>query len=149
MSSTILDPNVIDDAKAHFLRGFEIMLPLQQAYLHVGMFLGWVIDRGLYSEFFREETETQMRRFQSGSISCIILGEIWDGIVSYEQLSAEAQAFARSYYASGMYLQDYRKTLAQKKQSIYQVEDTPANYQTMRAQLDLRYAEWTKKRAFS
>lgn len=133
----------IDDARIHFrIGGFTMFMPLEQAYLHIGIFLGWVIENHLYSEYFQEEGETSIFRFEHKAISCIILGEVWDGVVSKEQLNEEGQAFAEYYYCSGQYIEDYKETLAQGLVSMYYVEDTLENYNRMKVVLDKRFKEW-------
>jgi hypothetical protein len=135
--------HIIDDARVHFrLGGFTMFMPLEQAYLHIGIFLGWVIEHNLYSETFREEGETSIYRFRSHAITCIILGELWDGIVSYEQLNEEGQAFAQAYYESGHYLSDYKQVLAKGLSSMYDVEDSDGNYRKMCLVLDWRFRQW-------
>ena len=46
---------VYDLAKNHFLGDFPSSLPIEKAYLHIGMYMGWIIDNGLYSEYFEDE----------------------------------------------------------------------------------------------
>lgn len=137
--------HIIDDARVHFRLGnFRGLMPIEQAYLHIGIFLGWVIESELYSSFFEEEGETAIFRFESRAITCIILGELWEGIISYDLLNKEAQAFAKDYYVSGKYLEDYKEALAQELKTIYQVEDTEENYQVMYHLLNRRFEEWQK-----
>jgi hypothetical protein len=136
---------IIDDARKHFLNNYPSDIPIEQAYLHIGVFLGWVIDQELYSAKFKQECETQIFRFKKKDTSPVILGEIWDGFIFEEQLKPEAKAFTREYYYSGTYLKDFKETLAAELPSIYYVKDTWENYQTMRQRLDERYAEWKSK----
>ena len=75
---------IYDNAKTHFLGNFPESLPIEQAYVHIGMYLGWIIERDLYSEFFEEEAEIQIFRFKRREISCTILSEIWDGYLGYK-----------------------------------------------------------------
>lgn len=137
---------IIDDAKEHFRRGFSVMLPMENAFMHIGVFLGWVIERELYSELFADEGDTQIFRFLNHNLSCVLLGTVWDGCVSYEQLNSEGLGFAIEYYEGGQYLVDYKEVLAKNKQSLFQVKDTRMNYERMRDVLDLRFAEWKKKK---
>jgi hypothetical protein len=45
------DEIVYDKAKYHLVGVF----PAEQSFIHTGMFLGWVLDRDLYSEWFGQE----------------------------------------------------------------------------------------------
>ena len=51
---------IYDNAKNHFLGNFPEALPIEQAYVHIGMYLGWIIDNDMYSEYFEEESEIQI-----------------------------------------------------------------------------------------
>lgn len=133
---------IIDDAKEHFRRGFSVMLPMENAFMHIGVFLGWVIERELYSDLFADEGDTQIFRFLNHNLSCVLLGTVWDGCVSYEQLNKEGLDFAIDYYEAGQYLIDYKETLAKHKKSLFQVKDNRINYERMRDVLDQRFKEW-------
>ena len=138
---------IIDDAKKHFVDSLPDDVHLDQAYLHIGMFLGWIIDQGLYSEMFEEESETQIYRFKCKDISCIILGHVWDGLIFDDQFTNPAGAeFTNYYYKSGMYLMDFKKTLAADLPSMFYVDDSWENFQIMKAKIDERYAEWKEMR---
>jgi hypothetical protein len=43
---------VYDLAKDHFLGDFPPSLPIEKAYLHIGIYMGWIIENGMYSDFF-------------------------------------------------------------------------------------------------
>ena len=48
---------VYDKAKYHYDGNYPKDLPEKKAFVHTGMFLGWIIDQGLYSEEFAQEAE--------------------------------------------------------------------------------------------
>ena len=54
---------VYDLAKNHFLGDFPASLPIEKAYLHIGIYMGWVIENHLYSEYFEDEASTEIYRF--------------------------------------------------------------------------------------
>ena len=56
--------NIYDNAKNHFLGNFPASLPIEQAYVHIGIYLGWIIETGLYSEYFEDEASNQIFRFK-------------------------------------------------------------------------------------
>ena len=39
-----IQKTIYDNAKSHFLGNFPDSLPIEQAYVHIGMYLGWIID---------------------------------------------------------------------------------------------------------
>ena len=45
-----IQKTIYDNAKSHFLGNFPDSLPIEQAYVHIGMYLGWIIESDLYSE---------------------------------------------------------------------------------------------------
>jgi hypothetical protein len=48
---------VYDKAKYHYGGQFPPDQTMEQALVHTGMYLGWVIDAGLYSEEFSHDQE--------------------------------------------------------------------------------------------
>jgi hypothetical protein len=138
------EKSIYDNAKAHFLGNFPESLPIEQAYVHIGMFLGWIIDNDLYSEYFEDEASNQIFRFKRREISCTILSEIWDGYLGHELFSKKGNMFTYYYYAGGLYHNDYQEILVKNLPSIYHVQDTWENYNRMRLRMDMRLQDWKK-----
>ena len=63
-----------DNSKEHLGDDFPDSLPVEQAYFHVGMYLGWVIENGMYSGYFEKEASTEIFRFKRREISCRLTG---------------------------------------------------------------------------
>lgn len=139
-----LQKNIYDNAKSHFLGNFPENLPIEQAYVHIGMYLGWIIDSGLYSEHFEDEADIQIFRFQRREISCTILSEIWDGYLGHELFNREGNMFTYYYYGGGLYHTDYDNLLVNDLPSIYHVKDTWENYERIKARIDMRFTDWQK-----
>jgi hypothetical protein len=133
-----------DKAMNHFLGNFPDALPIEQAYVHIGIFLGWIIDNNLYSEFFEDESEIQIYRFKNRQITCTILSEIWDGYLGYDLFNKEGNLFAYYYYGGGVYKKDYETILAKDLPSIYHVKDSWENYELMSKKINERFEEWKK-----
>lgn len=133
---------VYDKAQNHFLGHFPADLPIEQAYVHIGIFIGWIIQEQLYSDDFEDEAGTQILRFLRRETSCALLSEIWDGYLGEELLNEEANDFAQYYYASGKYLEDYKQTLAKELPNYYYVGDTWENYDKMAVVISERFVEW-------
>lgn len=137
------EQHIIDDARKYFLEGLPSDIPLDQAYLHIGMYLGWVIENELYSEDFEDEFGAQIIRFKKRDTSCVIVGELWDGIVFSEQFSdPKGQKFADYYYRSGTYMKDFEQTLAEGLDSIFKVKDNWENFTKMQEVINNRYIAW-------
>lgn len=135
---------VYDLAKNHFLGDFPASLPIEKAYLHIGIYMGWVIDMKLYSEYFEEEASTEIYRFSRREIGCIILAEIWNGALSHELFNDETNLFTYYYYAGGLFKKDYTEVLVKSHKTIYHVEDTWENYEKLRDRMTERFIEWKK-----
>jgi hypothetical protein len=136
--------SIYDNAKAHFLGNFPKSLPIEQAYVHIGIYLGWIIENSLYSEFFEEEASNQIFRFKRREISCTILSEIWDGYLGHELFDQTGNMFTYYYYAGGLYRRDYEEVLVESLPSLYHVQDTWENYEKMKARMDMRFQDWKK-----
>ncbi len=136
------EKSIYDNAKNHFLGNFPKSLPIEQAYVHIGMYLGWVIDHKLYSEYFEDEADIQIYRFQNREISCTILSEIWDGYLGYELFSEEGNMFTYYYYGGGLYHKDYKTLLAPELPTIYHVDDDWIAYEQMSAKISERFKDW-------
>lgn len=135
---------IYDRAKYHFKGNFPSNLPIEKAYLHIGMFLGWIIDKKLYSDFFEEECAIQIIRFLRKEIGCTILSEIWDGHLGSDLFTDTGNMFTYYYYGGGLYRKDYEVSLAQGKESIYHVDDTWDNFYLMSEVITKRYEDWKK-----
>lgn len=133
---------IYDKAKNHFLGNFPESLPIEQAYVHIGMYLGWSIEMGLYSDFFEDEASNQIFRFKRREISCTILSEIWDGYLGYELFSQAGNFFTFYYYAGGLYQKDYEEVLAKGLPTIYHVDDVWENYDALKSRLNIRLKDW-------
>jgi hypothetical protein len=138
--------NVVDQAKSHFLGNFPDFLPIERAYTHIGIYLGWAIENQLYSDYFEDESEVQIYRFKRREISCAILSEIWDGYLGLDLFNEHGAAFTRHYYVSGSYLIDYKDCLAREYNSLYEVTDSWLNYEKMAVRISDRFQAWEKAR---
>lgn len=136
--------NIYDNAQSHFLGNFPESLPIEQAYVHIGMFLGWMVDHDLYSEYFEDEAEIQIFRFKRRELSCTILSELWDGYLGHELFNKEGNMFTYYYYGSGLYKKDYENILAPGLPSIYHVNDDWESYEKIAHKISDRYDEWKK-----
>ncbi len=137
-----LEKTIYDNAKNHFLGNFPDNLPIEQAYVHIGIYLGWVIDHELFSEYFAEEASTEIYRFKRRELSCALISEIWDGYLGYELFNKQGNMFTYYYYGGGIYNKDYHDLLVVNLPSIYHVKDSWNNFEIMGKKIDERFAEW-------
>ena len=135
--------HIYDKAAIHFLTGgFPENLPIEQAHVHIGMYLGWIIDHKLYSEYFEEECETQIFRFKRREISPALFSEMWSGYLASEIFDETGNMFTYYYYGGGLYKSDYHKVLAHDLPSIYHVKDSWENYEFISHKMNSRFEIW-------
>ncbi|HEV8002522.1 MAG TPA: hypothetical protein VGP63_21730 [Planctomycetaceae bacterium] len=139
-------PHVYDKAKYHGDTVENYGLPEDHTKNHTVMFLRWLIERRMMSDFFEQQAGELPRPFRAGEISIHRIYEWWDCCLVDEMLSDEGNAFAMHYFdfERGQYISDYIKTLQGSLPSEYHVVYTEDNYQTMRRVIDRRYDEWKK-----
>jgi len=146
MADFTLQNNVYDKAAQHFLTGgFPESLPIEQAHVHIGMYMGWIIDQELFSDFFEDESDMQIYRFKKREISPALLSGTWNGYLASELFTEEGNMFTYYYYGGGLYKKDYHKLLASTLPSIYHVQDSWANYKLIAEKITERYLAWKKE----
>ena len=134
---------VYDKAKYHYEGDFPQELPMEQAFVHTGMFLGWIIDNHLFSDEFLEETEEEINKFKLRKMTGTQVYMFWDGVLSDDMLNDEGNQFAIDYFdfEKGLYLDDYDDVFLECD-TLYQVQDTWGNYFKLKEVIDTRYKEW-------
>lgn len=119
-------PRAYDKAEWHYGGAYPSDLPIEQAFVYTGFFLGWLIERRLTSEEFEEDFGGELRRVRSGDLTGPALYRIVDGAFVEDMLGAEGDAFTRSYYVPPEgYLADYAALLGAGLPSVYHAPDAP------------------------
>ncbi len=140
------NPDVYDKAKWHYDGDYPDGLPQSQAFVHIGMFLAWLIQHDMYSDELCDDFGEEIAALKSGRITGARLLERADGVFSDDMLNDEGNAFTRYYYGlpggPAPYLPDYEATFASSTPTLYHVDDTWDNYGRIAAVLDRRYQEW-------
>ncbi|EGM1944299.1 hypothetical protein ILY73_004037 [Escherichia coli] len=133
-----------DKAKYHFDSVIEEDLPLSQAYIHTGFYLGWLIDNNLLDEEFKEDLAESLALFTRREITAPQLFEEFDGTLTDEELSTQGNAFTKHYFDfdTGDYLEDYCTHLVKDLPSEFHVKDTWENYKIAASFISRRYQEW-------
>jgi hypothetical protein len=136
------DNIVFDKAKYHFESVESEGLPLEQAYVHTGMYFGWLLENGLCSQDFYPPSAVD--DFKARKITGPKLYEQDDGVLMSEMLTEEGDSFSRAYFdfETGKYLADYEALVTGVGANILSGKDTWENYDKLRARIDQRYAEW-------
>ena len=142
------EPVVFDKAKWHCGGDYPQDLGEDQAFVHTGLYLGWIIDVGLYSETFADDFAKDIADFKARRLTGPGVYQSADGVFMDEMLNREGVAFTNAYFdfQKGKYLADYEKLLASDLPSLYHVEDSWENYDRLKQPLDRCLAEWREKR---
>jgi hypothetical protein len=140
------EPVVFDKAKWHSDGEFPEDLDEDQAFVHTGLYLGWVIDNHLFSEEFADDMQNEIGQFKSRKLTGPEVYAACDGVFIDDQLSEDGLAFTTEYFdfENGKFLKDYEK-LFPGLPSMYHVQDTWENYNKLKPVIDKRYAAWKKK----
>ena len=139
------NPYVYDKAKYHYDGDYPDDLPEEQAFVQAGMFLGWILDAGLYDRECWEDSAGHIASFKSREMTgAQVYQYACDGVLTEEELNDEGNAFAHDYFdfERGTYVSDYDEVLGQDLPSLYHVEDTWENYQAIARRIWSRYMEW-------
>lgn len=142
-------PLVYDKARFHYEGEFPDGLSVEQAFVHTGLYLGWLIERDLCSAEFLENAGELIPQFRAREVTGPAIYQECDGALVDDMLSDEGNAFSRAYYdfETGRFLADYEQALARDLPSLYHVEDTWENYETLRSLLDSRFEAWRRSQA--
>lgn len=141
-------PHVYDKAKWHYDGDYPKGLPKAQAFVHTGLFTGWLIEHDMVSRVFTRQFGRDFppvtRHFKQRKITGPQAYRIWGGCLDDEMLTPEANQFAQEYYDGGGFAKDFERLLARRLPSCYHVRDTWANYDILAPQIDARYEAWKK-----
>ena len=141
----LIDFEVFDKAKWHLNENFPLELSSYQAYIHTGLYIGWLIKNKLISREFEIQNSGEITRFIQGEISPVRLyHDQMDGVFTSNDVNLEGYNFTKSYFdfENGQYLTDYENALAQNLPSLFNVEDTKNNFQIISALIDNNYKNW-------
>jgi|SoiMethySBSTD1v2_1073268.scaffolds.fasta_scaffold163940_2 hypothetical protein len=133
-----------DKAKYHHdAADFPKDLPLMQAYVHSGMFMGWLADNDLIDTRDSSYAD-RVAQFKKREITCSKLYEAMGEGLLTDMLTEEGDDFAYDYFefSRGSFISDYRELLVNGLPTDYHVADTWANYEKLRARIDERYRRW-------
>jgi hypothetical protein len=137
---------VYDKAKYHYGGQFPPDQTIEQAMVHTGLYLGWIIDTELFGGELAEDQEA-IGAFKARQITGVQVYQKHNGCFTESMLNDEGNAFSQFYYdiECGRYLADYEDTLCQDLPSLYHVKDTWENYHRIKAVIDTRFLGWKKR----
>jgi hypothetical protein len=134
-----------DNASWHSGGDFPKELPSEAGGTHIGMFLAWAVSSGLASAEFREMTEAienlERRAISPGAF----FFEVCDGKLWEVDLNGEGNAFAKDYYTSNAYYEDYESVLGANYPTLYHVPDDWDAFTRLKPTLDAKLASWRNR----
>jgi len=133
----------IDRADWHYGGNYPPELPPENAGTHIGMYLAWIVLRGLGSKelvLHAADTYNWVRNREVTGRD--LLFTKLDEKFFDELLSPEGLAFTRSYYETNGYANDYDRVLGADLPTLYHVRDTWDNFDKLAPVLDERLAAW-------
>ncbi|NEW09073.1 hypothetical protein GK047_24155 [Paenibacillus sp. SYP-B3998] len=140
---------VFDKAKWHYEGEFPHELDSFQAYVPTGMFVAWVIKNDLSSKRNRKNDASDIELVKRDEMTgAQFYRTNWDGVLSSNDLSDEADAFAREYLNihNDIYTAtDFAEILASGLPTIYHVEDSIENYRIIEPVISERYRDWKRR----
>lgn len=136
--------HVYDKAKYHIESIEQHGLPIEQIYVHSGLYLGWLIENKFLEREFYEEMNDVINMFMRREITAPELFSRWDGVLVDDMLSDEGNRFSHYYFdfAKGQYLDDYVEKLAKDLPSEFHVIDNWENYDKAKEFIEARYQRW-------
>jgi len=141
--------DVYDKAKYHYNGNFSEELDEFHAYIHTGMYVGWLIDNDLLDQEFVSDNQRAINDFKNRKVSGSQFYESqMDGVLLIDDISETGNRFSLEYFDfdSGQYLTDYEKTLVGGLPTLFHVTDTWENYYKIKEVIDRRFLEWSKRK---
>jgi len=113
---------------------------------HIGMFLAWAIQKDLIGELHLQESAESISKVKSRQITGTDFLKLeCDQKFWEEDLNNKGNQFAKYYYESNDYYDDYSSILSDKLPSIFHVVDSWENYDKLASKLDEQFQKWQIK----
>ena len=133
----------IDRADWHYSGNYPENLPPENGGTHIGMYLAWIIDRGLGSKKLLAYAASSLDALRARTITGRqVLFTDLDEKFFAELLTKDGKAFTKAYYESQQYFNDYANALGGTVPTLYHVADTWENYDLIAPVIDQRFAQW-------
>lgn len=141
------DPIIFDNAAWHYGGDFPSDLSDHQAYVHTGFYIGWLLQRRLFSLNFQTENKDDINQFMEQKITAPgFYKNFMDGKFMSDELTDTATRFTKDYFSTdfskSLYIHDLIASLCNNLPSVYYVKDNWDNFKTMYAIIERRFKEW-------
>jgi predicted DNA-binding WGR domain protein len=147
LPSDTITPITFDKADWHYSGDFPKGLSNHQAYIHIGFFVGWLINNSFYDQEFEKNNFEGIKLFNAREITApTFFDRYLDGIFSADYLKDEAIKFSLYYYSldlsKSLYINDVIDSLSYDLPSVYHIEDSWSNFDKIYKVIDQRFIEW-------
>lgn len=133
----------IDCADWHSGGNYPPELPSENGGTHIGMYLAWIVLRGLGGKELVLQAADTYKWVRSREVTGRdLLFTKLDGKFFDQLLSPEGKAFTHAYYETNGYANDYDRVLGGELPTLYHVADTWDNFDKLAPVLDERLAAW-------
>jgi len=138
---------VYDDWRWHVDGAFPAGRAPSQGYVHIGIFVAWLVRHGMLDEARAAggEARPAIDAIADRRAAPTSLREPTEGRLAAEMLTTEGRAFTSAYYAPEYgYPRDWQRIFG-RRADAYAVADSWETYDLVEPTLDERYAEWVSK----
>ena len=118
----------------------------EQGYVHIGMFLAWLIEHDMLGPKWvaRTGTQPEIASIREAAVSPCALRDKTGGRLSSDMMTLEGASFAGAYYAPQYgYTADWRWVFG-KPADKYAVPESWETYERIAVVIDMRYKSWVK-----
>lgn len=134
-----------DDASWHVGGEYPEDLSPDAALIHIGMFLGWAIDKGLESDLLKNNFPELLDQFKKRIITgARVVKLCCDYKLTSDDLNDVGNEFASAYYESDQYMDDYAELSDDTLPTIYHEPDTWNKFTQISAKINEAYLKWSK-----
>lgn len=136
-----------DDASWHSDGDFPADLPPEAGATHIGMYLAWLLLRGMAGEELLDDMQEELGSLTRRAMTPGQFLLVCDGKFVDEMINDEANAFTAEYYDmdNGQYLDDYEDLLGEDVPDLYHVADTWENFDRLAPVIAQRFGTWQAK----
>jgi hypothetical protein len=142
---------VYDKADYHAETVQDYRLPGRQAAVPGAFFLGWVIERDLYSASFAAQKKAMILGYRQHKTTALDIYLESDGCLIAAMLNDAANEFAQDYFRDGgaAYWTDYAEVLGAALPSLFHATYGWEQQARINARIDQRHDAWLKARGGS
>jgi hypothetical protein len=118
----------------------------EQGYVHIGMFVVWLVDAGMLDPEWAAgpDVSAAVASIHSRAGSPCALRDITDGRLAADMLGTEGQAFTGAYYAPEYgYVRDWNRVFG-RAAARYAVPGDWETYDRIGPVIERRYHEWVR-----